>query len=113
VQFTAHHERGELQAMVALGRELLRERPDHPRIAPPMAWTFAALGDRASALAVLPPNDLLFRSILDHDALRIERVARESPGIFWHSELDSVGAGELLVASGRGKLLLELFLNRR
>jgi DNA-binding SARP family transcriptional activator len=112
VQYAAHHKRGELQAMVALGRELLRARPNDDKIAPSMAWTFAALGDRASALAVLQPNEVLFRAIVSHDVDRIERVARESPGVFWHSELDDARAGELLVASGRGKLLLELFDTR-
>jgi DNA-binding SARP family transcriptional activator len=109
VQFAAHHKRGELQAMVALGRELVRARPDDEQITFAMASAFAALGDRASALAVLQPNEVLFRAIVSHDAQRIERVARESPGVFWHSELDDARPGELLVASGRSKLLLELF----
>src|SRR5262249_36766237 len=112
VQFAAHHKRGELQAMITLGRELLRAQPDDDKITSSMAWAFAGLGDRTSALAVLQPNEVLLRAIIGHDVQRIERVARESPGVFWHSELDDARAGELLVASGRGKLLLELFDTR-
>jgi hypothetical protein len=95
--------------MVALGRELLRASHDGEHVAFSMASTFAALGDSPSALAALQPNEVLFRAIVAHDVERIERVARESPGVFWHSELDDARAGELLVASGRSKLLLELF----
>jgi DNA-binding SARP family transcriptional activator len=112
VQFIAHHKRGELQAMVALGRELLRARPGDDQITVELASVFAGLGDRASALAILQPKEVLLRAIVGHDVQRVERVARESPGVFWHTELDDARAGELLVASGRGKLLLELFDTR-
>jgi DNA-binding SARP family transcriptional activator len=112
VQFVAHRERGELQQMLAIGRELLREQPNEHKITVGMASIFAGLGDRQSALALLQPNDVLIRAIVSHDLQEIERVARESPSMFWHDELDDVRAGEMLVANGQGRLLLQLFDTR-
>jgi len=109
VQFMSYHVRGELPQSIALGRELLRQRPGDKRSAFDLARIFAALGDRQSALAIVQPDDVLTRAIISHDVPQIERIARESPGVFWHEELAAARAGELLVASGRGKLLLQLF----
>jgi hypothetical protein len=77
-----------------------------------VAIALASLGDRQSALAIVQPEDVLLRAIIGHDVQQIERVARESPSIFWHEELDGFRAGELLVANGQGRLLLQLFDTR-
>jgi tetratricopeptide (TPR) repeat protein len=108
VRLSAYEKRGELPRMVALGREMLRETSDDQSIVTLIASTFAALGDRQSALAVLQPEDVLLRAIINRDLQQVERVARDSPSLFWHQELAMTRAGELLVANGQGKLLLQL-----
>jgi DNA-binding SARP family transcriptional activator len=108
VRLSAYEKRGELPRMVALGREMLRETSDDQSIVTLIASTFAALGDRQSALAVLQPEDVLLRAIINRDLQQVERVARDSPSLFWHQELAMTRAGELLVANGQDKLLLQL-----
>jgi tetratricopeptide (TPR) repeat protein len=112
VRIMSYHVLGKLHETVALGREMLRQRPADKKTVYMLASLFAALGDRESALAVTPTDSVLNRAIINHDVGQIERIARESPSLFWHEELADTRAGELLVASGRGKLLLQLFDTR-
>jgi DNA-binding SARP family transcriptional activator len=112
VRLWSYHALGKLHETVALGREMLRQRPANKKAVFMMANLFAALGDRESALAATPTDHVLYRAIINHDVSQVERIARESPSIFWHEELADTRAGELLVASGRGKLLLQLFDTR-
>ncbi len=111
VRIAAYYERGQINELIDTLRPLPRgSEAMHTDVK--AASLLAGLGDTSTALELLPKTKALRRAVISRDLSLIESLAREDPEAFWNEELDGAGASELLVANGRGALLLALFDGR-